>query len=39
MAGHRPPCGHRLEAHDRDAPFMAAREHMDRDRPDFEHVL
>jgi hypothetical protein len=30
------PCGHRLEAPDRDALFSAAREHMDRDHPEME---
>ena len=28
------PCGHRLEAPDRDALFTAAREHIDRDHPE-----
>ena len=30
------PCGHRLEAPDRDALFAAAREHIDRDHPEME---
>jgi hypothetical protein len=30
------PCGHRLEAPDRDALFAAAREHIERDHPEME---
>jgi hypothetical protein len=30
------PCGHRLEAPDRDALFAAAREHIDLDHPEME---
>jgi hypothetical protein len=32
------PCGHRLEASNRDALFAAAREHMDRDHPEMERT-
>jgi hypothetical protein len=32
------PCGHRLEAPDREALFVAAREHIDRDHPDMERT-
>jgi hypothetical protein len=30
------PCGHRLEAADRDALFAAAREHIERDHSEME---
>jgi predicted small metal-binding protein len=30
------PCGHRLEAPDRDALVTAAREHIERDHPEME---
>jgi hypothetical protein len=30
------PCGHRLEAADRDALFAVAREHIDREHPELE---
>jgi hypothetical protein len=30
------PCGHRLQAPDRDALFAAAREHIERGHPDME---